>query len=412
MEKHIHLFSTQQEFETAYNGDEYIEPWLSYVKETEKVGFNDNTDYTSMPLTFEILSDGIIYWRSQNSAVTRTIQYKKNDGEWVSITSNKGASSPSINVSSGDMLAFRGNNSAYAEMTGSFGSPDGYSTFSGSTCEFNAIGNIMSLISASQFNNITSLTASYTFYSLFRSTKIVSAKKLVLPATTLTNHCYEYLFYFCKNLISVPALPATTLKLSCYSYMFSSCTGLTSAPTLPATTLADSCYNNMFSYCTNLTSAPELPATTLKSNCYTSMFYGCTSLKSAPALPATTLESDCYRSMFASCTGLTSAPSLPATTLKPNCYDRMFRMCKSLTTAPELPATKLVSDCYQYMFEACSNLSYIKAMFTTTPSESYTRDWVDGVSESGTFVKNSSATWYVTGVNGVPEGWTTQRASA
>jgi hypothetical protein len=32
MEKHIHLFSTQAEFETAYNGSEYKEPWLSYVE--------------------------------------------------------------------------------------------------------------------------------------------------------------------------------------------------------------------------------------------------------------------------------------------------------------------------------------------------------------------------------------------
>jgi len=31
---------------------------------------------------------------------------------------------------------------------------------------------------------------------------------------------------------------------------------------------------------------------------------------------------------------------------------------------------------------------------------------VSGVAATGTFVKNSSATWNVTGVNGVPSGWT------
>ena len=32
--------------------------------------------------------------------------------------------------------------------------------------------------------------------------------------------------------------------------------------------------------------------------------------------------------------------------------------------------------------------------------------------ETGTFVKNSAATWNVTGVNGIPSGWTITTASA
>lgn len=40
MEKHIHLFSTQAEFEAAYNGSEYKEPWLSYVNESGEVVYN------------------------------------------------------------------------------------------------------------------------------------------------------------------------------------------------------------------------------------------------------------------------------------------------------------------------------------------------------------------------------------
>jgi hypothetical protein len=90
----------------------------------------------------------------------------------------------------------------------------------------------------------------------------------------------------------------------------------------------------------------------------------------------------------------------------------MFNGCTSLTTAPELPATTLVNSCYEYMFEGCSNLNYIKAMFTTEPSSSYTTNWVNGVAASGTFVKNSAATWNVTGADGIPTGWTVQTASA
>lgn len=103
---------------------------------------------------------------------------------------------------------------------------------------------------------------------------------------------------------------------------------------------------------------------------------------------------------------------LPATTLTGNCYSSMFQGCTTLTTAPELPATTLASNCYSYMFQNCSNLNYIKALFTTTPSTSYTNNWVSGVASTGTFVKNSAAQWDVTGVNGIPSGWTVQTASS
>jgi hypothetical protein len=89
----------------------------------------------------------------------------------------------------------------------------------------------------------------------------------------------------------------------------------------------------------------------------------------------------------------------------------MFYGCTSLTTAPALPATTLSNYCYQSMFRKCSRLNYIKAMFTTTPSSSYTSSWVDGVSATGTFVKNSAAQWTGTGVNSVPTGWTVETAS-
>ena len=154
-----------------------------------------------------------------------------------------------------------------------------------------------------------------------------------------------------------------------------------------------------------------IPATTLATFCYDSMFRDCTSLTTAPELPATTLASSCYNNMFYGCWSLTTAPELPATTLATYCYQFMFYLCTSLTTAPELPATTLANNCYKNMFYGCSNLNYIKAMFVTTPSSSYTSDWVKGVAASGTFVKNSAATWSGTGVNSIPSGWTVRTAS-
>ena len=115
--------------------------------------------------------------------------------------------------------------------------------------------------------------------------------------------------------------------------------------------------------------------------------------------------------MFSGCSSLTQAPSiLPATTLAIDCYNCMFKDCSSLTKAPELPATTLVNYCYNYMFSGCSKLNYIKALFTTEPSITYTSSWVYGVSKTGTFVKSGAATWDVTGDNGIPSGWTVTTA--
>ena len=116
----------------------------------------------------------------------------------------------------------------------------------------------------------------------------------------------------------------------------------------------------------------------------------------------------CYYSTFYGCTSLVQAPELPATTLKYNCYGYMFKRCVKLSQAPELPATTLATRCYGSMFEGCTKLNYVKAMFTTDPtSGQYLSSWLSSVSETGTFVKNASATWTKEQA-GIPEGWTVQ----
>lgn len=189
--------------------------------------------------------------------------------------------------------------------------------------------------------------------------------------------------------------------------LFENCKSLVKAPDLPATTLTERCYMNLFVGC-GLTEPTALPATTLAVRCYQNLFNGCKSLVYGPELPATKMVDNCYANLFLNCSSLTKAPELPSTTLAEGCYQGMFYTCTSLTTAPELPATTLVTDCYKNMFGNCSNLNYIKALFTTTPGSSYTTNWVKGVASTGTFVKNSEATWNVTGINGVPTGWTIQ----
>jgi hypothetical protein len=152
----------------------------------------------------------------------------------------------------------------------------------------------MSLLYGDNFSGQTTLTDNYLFLGLFyNSTGLTSAENLIMPATTLTEGCYQGMFGGCTSLTTAPALPATTLANSCYSQMFYGCTSLTSAPVLPATTLVSYCYEWMFYGCTSLTTAPELPATTLAYGCYRVMFNGCTSLNYIKCLATDISASSC-----------------------------------------------------------------------------------------------------------------------
>ena len=224
-----------------------------------------------------------------------------------------------------------------------------------------------------------------------------------LPATILSERCYEGMFSGCTSLVSAPELPATTLAKYCCQNMFKGCKSLVTVPKiLPATTLAGYCYEGMFSGCRSLVSAPELPATTLAELCYNRMFSNCFSLNSAPDLPATTLAWYCYKEMFSGCTSLVSSPELPATTLAEYCYSSMFSDCRSLVSAPELPATTLVKGCYNSMFRYCSNLKSVTALFEKSVTSSL-NGWLTGVSSIGTFYKNAEAVWENSGI--IPDGW-------
>ena len=48
----------------------------------------------------------------------------------------------------------------------------------------------------------------------------------MLPATTLANECYRFMFQGCERLINTPILPAPTLINRCYLGMFMECFNL------------------------------------------------------------------------------------------------------------------------------------------------------------------------------------------
>lgn len=315
------------------------------------------SDPSAMPLTFEAVEDGTLTVVYDESAGFEPIQYSKNGSAWEDVVWNE-----PISLTASDVISFRGNNGA----TFNGEAWAGIQFECSNTCH--VYGNVMSLITSSGFETLTELTNDNCFAYLFVDSQWEGnstitnhpTKDIVLPATTLTDYCYQGMFWGCRGLTRPPVLPATTLTAGCYQDMFSGCTALTTAPELSATTLADHCYMMMFSDCASLTTAPELPATTMVNGCYDSMFMGCT----------------------------------------------------SLTAAPELPATTLAEGCYLFMFSGCTNLNYVKCLATDISADYCTMSWLDDVATDGTFVKDADMNDWEIGprddsVWGIPTGWTT-----
>lgn len=119
------------------------------------------------------------------------------------------------------------------------------------------------------FEDVVRIPSAYQFAGLFKNDSgLVNAENLILPATALTENCYDSMFYG-ASLTTAPALPATTLADCCYMWMFFRCTSLTEAPALPATTLADWCYQRMFYRCTSLNYIKCLATDISAANCTT-----------------------------------------------------------------------------------------------------------------------------------------------
>lgn len=269
-------------------------------------------DMLHTPLTLEATEDDTEI--TIKNIINKTIQYKVNGKDKISITNTENITG----LKAGDIVQFFSPNGSLYNQWDPVNIKPSKKTY--------VYGNVMSLIDDARtdantpnFANDKTIGANNALYLLFyNADKLVfhDTKKLLLPATTLKDNCYEGMFSKCTGLTTVPEdlLPATTLAKGCYARMFSNCTGLTTLPEdlLPVTTLADACYKQMFQNCTGLTTLPEdlLPATTLSDNCYSGMFNECTSLTTAPILPAATLTEACYNIMFFNCTKLNSVTCL------------------------------------------------------------------------------------------------------
>lgn len=230
MAKYINTFANETAIQNALKDGSLNKPYIAYNQNTSTVDYNSKSvDYSLEYLTLEITSAGTIN-------VPTGTTYSIDGGEWE----NTGTT---LTVNGGETIKFKGNNRDYYN-----------SSFSGSTAGFNVEGNIMSMIYGDNFIGQTSFSGStYIFRSFFQNcTGLTSAENLILPATTLVQSCYIFMFQDCTSLVNAPKLPATELENYCYSAMFRHCTNLVTAPDLPATILARNCYYRMFYDCFKL----------------------------------------------------------------------------------------------------------------------------------------------------------------
>jgi hypothetical protein len=189
----------------------------------------------STPLTLEVLKAGTIVVDNTKPGM----QYSLNGGARTNVPNGGAINNSDLNV--GDKVEFYGTASSY------------YITkIMGGSAEVKVYGNIMSLVYKDNFATIyTTLPAANTFKELFDGyTNLIDASGLLLPATTLTDNCYESMFRVCIKLTKAPKLPATTLANKCYSGMFDGCTSLTTAYVKAAYTDTNSECTNMFTGCT------------------------------------------------------------------------------------------------------------------------------------------------------------------
>ena len=218
--KYINLFETQAE----YDDTKKYYPNVSYIEATDEVVYQYEPDYSKEYLTFEALESGTFTLAGED------VRYSLDGGDtWTLLAAN--TATPTLNQ--GDKILWKGQFDCNGKK------------FS-STCRFNAMGNIMSLMYGDNFIGQTTFPNNFIFYQgvFYQNTRLVSAENLVLPVTTLAGNCYSSMFSGCTSLTTAPELPATTLTNNCYIGMFSGCTNLNNIKMLATNISATNCLSN------------------------------------------------------------------------------------------------------------------------------------------------------------------------
>ena len=177
---------------------------------------------------------------------------------------------------------------------------------------------------------------------------------------------------------------------------------------LPALSPKMMAYTSMFQE-SGIVETPEILAEEVEASTFQMTFYNCKSLtKCTSSLKPKLLYRSSYNQMFKGCTSLIKAPEIQAThhDASGNYHmGQMFSGCTSLTSSPSLKIQTLGKQGYYQLFYGCKNLNKIEMLATDVSATGCLSSWVNGVASAGIFIKSSTATWDITGVDGIPSGW-------
>lgn len=388
--KYIHLFNTVSSFNEAYNGQDYEEPWVSYIRESEGINFNKKIRITG--ITFQNVS-----WEVDIPATGGTATKDNCDFSVIANYSDGTTEDITTDAVVTGSLVVTATTATTRESVGTLVLTATYETFTATT-------------------NVTAYQEGDSIENKYFTFNVLTGGTLKL-STEYSNVNFSYKL---NDNEWVDNVTGQTLQVSDGDTIKfkASINGQWEAydqksivkfwednqegkPYVDAEgNIMSLVYGDNFTDQTSLASMNYI---------FSGLFYDGNIIHSHNlVLPATTLAEYCYYNMFGQNRHMLTAPEiLPATTLAEYCYYYMFYACQSLLAAPELPALTLVTYCYSHMFECCSDLNYIKCLAIDNDWEYHgTYQWVyyagDG---AGTFVKNPNTEWS-TGEDGVPSYWT------
>ena len=223
-----------------------------YVSKTVSAVALKNVD-KSTPLTLVASEDGKITVYFMNGiTLTNDIKYTINGGTEQTISKNT-EGSYDIVVSKGDVVQLYSTNTSLggggggAEARGLTRAADSGAKYINirPSMKTEIYGNVMSLLKGKDnLEEETEIKGKNAFYGLFDGAdKLVSSedRELVLPATKLTEGCYENMFSGCKGIEKAPELPADKCEKNCYKQMFSDCSKVTTFKILATDFSAEGC---------------------------------------------------------------------------------------------------------------------------------------------------------------------------
>ena len=202
--KYLRLLNNHEEYLEYIASEEFVVPSVQACKQEQEAHFNDVIPEPTIKDYFRFLAR-----EDATFSFTNSIEYSLNSGNtWIELSAN--VSTPSI--SEGEEIWWKRDSTNVVE--------ENIGTFS-STGDFDALGNILSLVYGDNFEYEHSIEDyNHIFKELFKNnTHIINGEDIVMAAEFLSTACYDSMFLGCVNMETAPELPSSNLTPYCYRSM-------------------------------------------------------------------------------------------------------------------------------------------------------------------------------------------------